>query len=667
MKRKFIMYILLFLFVSVAIKVFDIQKRYDISFLDYIKYSMPLTEQEKDFLKSKKLTYGLDINDAPFGFVSDSTRQNTGIIVDYFNQLSVILENQFTPVENDRIHLALNLKNQRMDVAVLNNTPINGNVFLFTQALYMERSKLLLDGDSKYEKLGELQNMRIAVVSGSTAHHAANEFFASIGGLSSRKITLILTENLNESLSLLDNGTVDGIIGDEAKISYELNQSIKAKRYKFLEEAISEEEVCAAVNSDQQLLFSILNKGILEMKRTNQYGHIHSKWFGSFIPEMNIEQSSNIQANSIIILLALFFVFFGWNQTVSQKVTQRTRQLKESREELRFIMDSLTDGIMVTDSKDIIRVCNKSIALILHSDFEQLVGKSIYEIPLMDNFLKAANEKDGVEFEGKFFLVYHRKLNISANEKLIFFEDYTQRRKHEQLNRQEAKMIAVGELSAGLAHEIRNPLGLIKSYNYVLKKKVTDSTGIHAISVMDESVDRINTLIENLLGFSRLSMEQTVEVDIENLLTQILMLEKKTLEKNNIRLETKFELGATKRFRINDDIVKLALANLINNSIDALVESGKPQMYIRIRIWVKNGSLNIDFSDNGKGISKDNMETIFDPFFTTKESGTGLGLYILQSELRAINGSIEVESIEDEQTTFYIKMPIESENENEQK
>jgi len=655
-KKKYLFAAILFLVCICGIKYFDIVIRYDIDILSYLRYSRGITETEKNFLQSRDIQYGIDINDEPFAFVSDGTDQNMGILVDYFNQLSVTLENNFQPVTYDTYNLPIRLKDGNIDAAVLNKTGVNKDVFLFTQPLYTERSKILVSGDSPFETIGDVNSMSIAVISGTLAHHAANEAYGA-----DDSVQIVLTDNLDESFYLLGMGEVDAILGDEAKISYYLNSAIKINRFKFLEGSLTEEEVCVAVNTDQELLLNILNKGILELKKNNQYNHIHSKWFGSFIPEVEDFSNYRFSANGLIMILTMAFAMLVWNQTVSNQVTLRTRELHESREELRNIMDNLTDGIIVTDGKDLVQVCNQSILDILGLEEGQVIGKKLDDVEGLQPYLQQANHPVALQMKEKYYLVYKRKLDNHSGKNLLFIEDYTQRNKYESLSRQEAKMIAVGELSAGLAHEIRNPLGLIKSYIYIIRKKLSDAVSIHAVQVIDDSVDRINNLIENLLGFSRLSREKTEVINVEEVIWSMIMLEHKNLEKNRIDIQVDFDLKDGSELGVNEDILKLTIVNLFHNSIDALVAAEREEKRITIRVTSEEGMLHMDFADNGTGIPEENLETIFNPFFTTKETGTGLGLYILHSEIRGVNGTITADSTEGQGTCFHIALPIEKE------
>lgn len=662
MKKQIIITVIFFLVVAGAIKWGDIVNRYEIGILDFLRYSSPLTEEEKDYLSNNTVLYGIDVNDAPFAFVAEETGQNTGILVDYFNQLSITLEGDFQPVVAEGINVALRLKDGDTDSAIVKKTRLNEKVFLYTQPLYTERSKVLVEGDSDFDNLKDLSNLSIAVISGSSAHHAANEFFKE-----ANNVRLVLTADLNESFYLFGTEEVDAIIGDEAKISYFLNSGIRSNRFKFLEEPILEEDVSMAVRPDQTMLFNILNKGILEMKRTNQYSHINSKWFGSFIPEINDSTETGRGVNLFLLVMATVFALLIWVFTVRSQVNQRTMELAESREELRELVDSLRDGIIVTGGDGVIQVCNNSVLDFLGLNKDAVIGKKPEDIKELIPFLERAGGSIIYTKDDRDYLVYRRKLNQSSSNDLIFIDDYTDRHRVENLRSQESKMIAVGELSAGLAHEIRNPLGLIKSYLYILKKKISgeDETGTHAIKVMDDSADRINSLIENLLGFSRLSMEHSENVNLRQVVDSVISLEEPRFRKNQVKVEVNYDLPNGEILKLNSDVLKLCLVNLINNSLDALKESQKEEKSIHINIKDASGNLNIEFRDNGKGIDPENLETIFNPFYTTKDDGTGLGLYILQSEMRRIGGSISAESKEGEFMKFIISLPIEKEENHE--
>ncbi len=653
MRKRLLLYAIIFTLIIGSVKILDIVYRYDIGIYDYIKYSMPLTPDEKEYLKKNKINYGITINDAPFAFVAQNSVQNTGILVDYFNQLSVSLECEFRPVVYDKYNLAIKLKNGGMDCSVLNMNRINTSVFLFTQRLYTERSKILVVGESKYLNISEVTGLKIAVVSGSTAHHEANIYFRN-----RKEVKLVLVGSLDDCFAALEKGEVDAIIGDEAKISYQLNQALRSNRYKFLEGSIAEEDVAVAVNMEQEMLFNILNKGILEMKKNNQYSHINSKWFGSFIPETDEFTEGVNTANIISLIILIFGGFFIWNKSVADEVNIKTRELKESRQELRNLVDSLSDGIAVADCNKNILAANRTIADIIGIPITELVGKNTDEILGLEPFLLHANEPKAFGFGDKSYLVTITGVNESSSSRLIIIKDDTERQKHERLNRQEAKMIAVGELSAGLAHEIRNPLGLIKSYIYVLKKKIDGAAAEHAIEVMDDSVDRINHLIENLLGFSRLSRDEAVETDIIKSIQSIMELERKDIEKRNIGLEIEVSAVGHRTVRVHEDLLKLCMVNLINNALDAFELTDRADKRIIIRAKTDERWLELEFIDNACGIPEDKLEDIFNPFFTTKDSGTGLGLYIMQSELIEIGGAISVKSKEGRGTEFFVRFPI---------
>lgn len=654
MKKRLVLVIVAFLCCIGLIKSIDIIRTYEIGVIDYVKYSMPLTQAEKKYLKENGIRYGIDVNDAPFSSISYDDKQNTGIFVDYFNQLSVTLEAEPKAVTFDNYNLAKKLKAKEIDAAVLNMTDLNSSVFLFTQHLYTDRSKVLVKGESTFENLNAINNISIAVIAGTTAHHEANRFFHK-----EKKVKLVLANSLEECFYLFSMNQVDAILGDEAQISYHLNRALKDKRFRFLEDSVSEEKVAVAVNKDNELLFTILNKGILQLKKNNQFYHTLSKTFGGFIPETKDLSSNTGRANTFIFVLGIIFLFLLWNRTVSARVTEKTRELHDSKDKLKNILDSLMDGVIVTDHSGVIEECNLAAINLLGSGNNGIIRKRIEEIDEMDVFLAHANEKAAFKLNQNYYLVSKRDFDATTGKQIILIEDYTERHQYEMLTKQEAKMIAIGELVSGLTHEIRNPLGLIKSYIFILKKKKNEQLNDHAIEVIDHSADRINTLIENLLNFSRLSREDNVLVDVAETLEAVIELESANMQKHDIQVDTTYTGYVNLLIKINEDILKLALINLINNSIDSLIEKGDADKRISISIDVTIDKLTLVFHDNGMGIPTDKLENVFNPFFTTKENGTGLGLYILHSEIRRIGGKIIAESEYTQGATFVIAMPIE--------
>ena len=314
---------------------------------------------------------------------------------------------------------------------------------------------------------------------------------------------------------------------------------------------------------------------------------------------------------------------------------------------------------------------NRGASEMAGTEYRDVLGQNIRDVALVGDLYERAAADDPAEDgepdslqvmdKGRYYDVGIRKIP-SQDKQLVLVSDETTSVLAERKLRQENKMTAVGQLSTGLAHEIRNPLGLIRNYRYIIAGYATDDISRHAVEIIGSSVDRINGLIENLLNFSRLTKEESDWFDIRKTVGNVLLLEEKKAEAAGIRLTV--ENQAAPWIYSNEETIRLVLFNLINNALEALEKyQTEKEKEIRVTLEGDGSILEIRVSDNGAGIREENLENIFNPFFSTKENGTGLGLYIVSSELEKVSGTISVMSREDEETCFTIRIPAQQREE----
>jgi PAS domain S-box-containing protein len=234
--------------------------------------------------------------------------------------------------------------------------------------------------------------------------------------------------------------------------------------------------------------------------------------------------------------------------------------------------------------------------------------------------------------------------------------DMSDRQRLEDQLIQSEKMAAIGQLAAGIAHEIRNPLAIIMNALYDLAEIVDgDNPEVREdLRIAKEEMDRVQTIINSLLEFSRDSRAVVEIVDINDLLRKTLLLMNKYLQNSDVRVVT--DLGEIGPCPANQNALRQIFLNLITNAVQAMPHGG--ELSVRTSL-ADDQRVRLEFSDTGIGIPPDQLSDIFNPFFTTKSpgQGTGLGLSVVHSVVRRHHGDIHVRSTPNVGTTFVIELP----------
>lgn len=226
------------------------------------------------------------------------------------------------------------------------------------------------------------------------------------------------------------------------------------------------------------------------------------------------------------------------------------------------------------------------------------------------------------------------------------------------------RLATLGELAAGAAHEIRNPLTAIRStIQYLSKDFQHDPVKAEMISEVISEVERINKIVQGLLSFARPSALNMSEVNIEQLINQTLLLINSSLQKERIHVEFEYFTDQT-TIHADPEQLKQVFLNILLNAIEAMSKNNDDRTRTLIISIEKGLPINtkvryllISVEDSGSGIPAQDVENIFNPFFTTKEDGTGLGLAISYGIINRHEGEIEVTSTPDKGTCFHIKLP----------
>ncbi len=234
----------------------------------------------------------------------------------------------------------------------------------------------------------------------------------------------------------------------------------------------------------------------------------------------------------------------------------------------------------------------------------------------------------------------------------------------QRLMMHQEKLASIGRLAAGVAHEINNPMTTILTSAMLAQEDMDpEDPNYEELQVIADETKRCSRIVKSLLDFARHSKPTISESNINDIVKESITLTQKQAKFNDVNLEENLSEDLPLIY-VDKDQIEQAIINLSQNAIEATEPGGL--VSFKTRLGTKEGTVEIEVSDTGKGIPKEDLRKIFEPFFTTKESGTGLGMSITLGHIQQHGGIINVESKPGMGTTFMVRLPIQKEDDNDQ-
>jgi two-component system sensor histidine kinase AtoS len=341
-----------------------------------------------------------------------------------------------------------------------------------------------------------------------------------------------------------------------------------------------------------------------------------------------------------------------------------------------LVLDSMEVGILVLDPRGRIGYLNRKAEEILEVASAEFIGRDVDEAfvsnddrwhssdPIDTLGARATQREASLKIGGREVTIEATAAALRGGEEellgtLVTFTDYSEGEADEEFQRNVQRLASLGELSAVVAHEIRNPLtGIRTTVQYVGSKLAEGDPKKEDLQDVIKEIDRIEQIITELLLFARPQAAKTELVNINEVVEK--SLDNLELQFEELKIAVKRDLAeGPPLIAVDPDQMLQVFLNLLINSVDAMPEGGSLRAATSTRRY-RSGRrvVEVAFSDTGVGIPQDNLDKIFDPFFTTRPSGTGLGLTISLQIVREHGGRITVRNRSQGGATFRITLPV---------
>jgi len=372
-------------------------------------------------------------------------------------------------------------------------------------------------------------------------------------------------------------------------------------------------------------------------------------------------------------------------RSINEELQATEEELQHSQERLERMFESVTDGIVVADlDSTIIKVNEKAVQMHGFASDDELMGKKTFELIAPHDRKRKANnvwnklkegtlsggeytllKADGSEFPGELSTSALKDASGKVIGHITTVRDITERKRAEEREKQleqelnlAGRLASIGQLAAGVAHEINNPLTGVIGFSHLMLNRDIPNDMKEDLQVINSEALRVAKIVENLLVFAHQRKTGREYVAINDIITRVLELRAYEMKVNNIEVGNQLDPDLPLTMADAGQLQQVFLNIILNAEHSMTKAHHKGNLLVKTKQI--NGNIRASFTDNGAGISKENLDNIFNPFFTTKEvgKGTGLGLSICHGIITQHKGRIYAQSQPGKGATFVIELPI---------
>lgn len=457
-----------------------------------------------------------------------------------------------------------------------------------------------------------------------------------------------LVEMLPNPLYVSINGTIAyannamlAMLGAESK-----DEVIGRRSYEFIEEEYHD----------------IVKNRIVRMQKGMEVGMIEQTWrrLDGTPVHLEVKAAPTTYKNQRAELLLLIDIS-------SRKKFQTI--LQKSRERYQLLIQNSIDTIAVIHNDKWVFMNESGISLFEAETYEDLIGKNVYDQlhpcdhdgvkQRIQNIINRKTESEIIKqswFTFKNRLIYTEMVCIPTTffgetAVQVILRDISERKQTEELMLKSEKLSIAGQLAAGIAHEIRNPLTAIKGFLQLMKPTMEENE--HYFEIVFSELSRIELILSELLMLAKPQQNAVKErVNLKKIISEVTALLETQANLKGIFIKTDYEHDS---MYINGDQnqLKQVFINLIKNAVESMPDGGT----VHILMTEDEYSVNVTVKDEGDGIPENVLKRIGEPFLTTKEKGTGLGLMVTFNLIKNHQGAIQVDSKPDRGTAFHITFP----------
>ena len=381
----------------------------------------------------------------------------------------------------------------------------------------------------------------------------------------------------------------------------------------------------------------------------------------SFIFTFLLSSTEIFSKNTYFLLLTNQMAFFGLSflslhvlkqtEAFKERLSHQTLKVKTLLDINRIIVENRVLGVIALNDKGHILSMNQ----VAQKTLPMLSSKMSFSQAWPEMWSRLKKENQGLKEttkDEKFFQIHWNSfIDQESHQKgfVMFLEDNTKQKQLEERIRQKETMAAIGQLSAGLAHEIRNPLASISGSLQMFSELDLDETHQRLLLIVLKEFDRLNDLVTEFLDFARYEKTSEDLIKINSLVNDTLNSVSSEIKK---KVFHEFDFQSQETIKGHYDKLKQALLNILLNAYQAMKKTPKPRL--KISTYDKGEEIILKIEDNGCGMTKESQQKLFEPFYTTKAKGTGLGMAICHKVLTHHGVEIFVKSKENTGTSFYL-------------